>query len=245
MIALAFGGGTNSTAVLVGMDERGIRPDVIMFSDTGGEKPETYRHIEDVSRWCEKIGFPPIDVVRVASKTLEQDCIDRNALPSVAYGFKTCSIRFKAEPQEKFLNNHDGAKAVWNAGGKVIKTIGFDFGEPQRAKHYEDDKYVNWYPLIEWRWGRPECVAAIARAGIKQPGKSSCFFCPNSRPSEIQQLKHTHPDLFERALKIESGANLTTVRGLGRTFAWATLDSQREWVGFRDMPCECYDGESA
>jgi len=41
---VSFGGGTNSTAMLVGMWERGERPDAILFADTGGEKPHTYQH---------------------------------------------------------------------------------------------------------------------------------------------------------------------------------------------------------
>lgn len=45
MIVVNFGGGTNSTALLVGMHERGIRPDVIVFSDTGSEVPHTYAHL--------------------------------------------------------------------------------------------------------------------------------------------------------------------------------------------------------
>lgn len=243
MIAVSFGGGTNSTALLVGMQERGMRPDLIMFADTGGEKPFTYKHVSEVSEWCASVGFPAIVTVRSTGKTLEQDCIDRNALPSVAYGMKTCSLRWKAQPQEKYLNSNEMAQAVWAAGGKVTKAIGFDAGEPQRAKDYTDDKYRSWYPLIEWGWSRDECVKAIARAGITQPGKSSCFFCPNSRPSEIGRLRETHQDLYERAIQMERAADLTTIKGLGRTFAWATLGAQAEWIGFREMPCECYDGE--
>ena len=45
---VSFGGGVNSSAMLIGMHERGITPDAILFSDTGGEKPETYQHIEDM-----------------------------------------------------------------------------------------------------------------------------------------------------------------------------------------------------
>jgi len=39
-MVVSYGGGVNSTAVLVGMVERGIRPDAILFADTGGEHPQ-------------------------------------------------------------------------------------------------------------------------------------------------------------------------------------------------------------
>lgn len=41
-IVVSYGGGTNSTALLVGMVNNKIIPDAIIFADTGGEKPETY-----------------------------------------------------------------------------------------------------------------------------------------------------------------------------------------------------------
>jgi hypothetical protein len=76
--------------------------------------------------------------------------------------------------------------------------------------------------LIEWDWAREECVEAIARAGLPQPGKSACFFCPSSTREEINALKAEYPILFQRALSMEKNAedNLETVAGLGRRFSW-------------------------
>lgn len=39
MKIVTYGGGTNSTAMLIGMVKQGIIPDRILFSDTGGEHP--------------------------------------------------------------------------------------------------------------------------------------------------------------------------------------------------------------
>ena len=39
-IVVAYGMGVDSTAMLIGMYLRGLRPDLILFADTGGEKPE-------------------------------------------------------------------------------------------------------------------------------------------------------------------------------------------------------------
>lgn len=232
---VSYGAGTNSTAMLVGLYERGERPDLILFADTGGERPETYRHREEVSDWCEGVGFPRIVTVKAPNKLLEQDCIDRNALPSIAYGFKTCSLRWKKEPQDKWLRNNGMADAV--------RLIGIDAGEYHRAKDFPNTRY----PLIEWDWGRDECVEAIHRAGLPQPGKSACFFCPSSKPHEILELKRLHPDLIQRALAMEAGAELTSVKGLGRSYAWADLvrydDAQMDMFrGAVEIPCGCFDG---
>src|SRR5205823_7045341 len=40
-LVVAYGLGVDSTALLVEFARRGIRPDLILFADTRGEKPET------------------------------------------------------------------------------------------------------------------------------------------------------------------------------------------------------------
>ena len=50
----SYGGGVNSTAMLIGLAERKEVVDLILFSDTGGEKPETYHYVAKMSEWCKK-----------------------------------------------------------------------------------------------------------------------------------------------------------------------------------------------
>lgn len=71
-------------------------------------------------------------------------------------------------------------------------------------------------------WTRDDCIRQIEAAGLPQPGKSSCFFCPSMKPDEITALREQHPDLFRRALALEDNArqNLKTVKGLGRNYSW-------------------------
>lgn len=249
MVILSYGGGTNSTAMLIGLLECGERPDAILFADTGGERPETYAHVRAMDAWCERNGLPRIETVRKGGRpeTLEQNCLRMKMLPSLAYGFKGCSHKYKIEPQEKWANNDERCKAAWAQGEKVTKLIGYDADEHHRAKIQEDKKYFYRYPLVEWDWGRAECTEAIARAGLCQPGKSACFFCPSTKPHEIRAMAETHPDLIERAIAMEENAELTTVSGLGRRFAWRDLLAQGEMFGegYRNMPeiaCGCYDG---
>lgn len=239
------GGGTNSYGVAVGAVERGLRWDLSLFADTGNEKPHTYDAVRDLSLYLVSNGLPEIITVRAPNVTLEQDCLNRKALPSVAYGFKTCSQRFKQQPQDKFIRAY--LAGIQSPDAKVVKLIGFDSDEPQRAKPYEGNRY----PLIEWGWGRDECIDAIDRAGLKQPLKSACSFCPSSKKQEIFQLRRQYPDLAARAVAMERNAELTTVKGLGRNFAWGDLyaadDAQAKL--FPDSPididCGCYDGDSA
>lgn len=240
-IYVAFGGGVNSTGMLVGLYEREIAPDWIVFADTSGEKPETYSHVAEVNEWLRLRGAS-IMVLHKDSMyaTLEDECLTKNTLPALAFGFRSCSDKWKQAPQQKYMNNNAAARAVWKSGQKVTKAIGFGVDEMRRAKEYEDKKYRNWYPLVEWGWDRAACIEAIKRGGLTVPPKSSCFYCPAMRKTEIVQLATQHPDLHARALAMEKNATAAhSVKGLGRSFAWASLIGP-ETV---EQACTCFDGE--
>lgn len=265
MNLVAYGGGVNSTAMLIGMKQNNIVPDLILFADTGAERPETYTYIDTMNQWLDSVGFPQITVVKNVDKkgdrlSLEDECLQCKNLPAIAYGFKTCSLKHKISPQDKFCNSNQGCKEAWANGEKVVKWVGYDAGEERRktnafAFDLQDKKFTKQYPLIEWGWYREDCVKAIQDAGLPIPGKSSCFFCPSMKKAEIYELKKTHPDLLQRALAIEDNAaeGLKTVKGLGRDWAWRTLvygdPNQISICGTRDVddesttPCGCYDGE--
>lgn len=249
-VVVSYGGGTNSTALLCGWIERGDPlPDLVVFSNTGGETPDIYAHVALVSAWLVERGVPPIITVQrvradhVTPNTLEADCLRSGTLPSLAYGYKRCSLKFKTQPFEKYMNHWHRARTAWQSGYKVVKVMGFDAGEPHRATFPDDPKYRRRYPLIEWGWDRDACVAAIHRAGLPQPGKSSCFYCPASTKPEIEELARVHPLLFKRAIAIEDAAkaNFDTVKGLGRRFSWRDIATVQDDVCAIDVPCECVD----
>jgi len=248
-VVVSFGGGTNSAAMLIEMARRKVRPNLIMFADTGGELPETYRFVHNFSDWLEANGMPPVVWCRYEKETLEANCLRQNMLPSLAYGFKGCSQKYKIQPQEKYANNWQPAKDCWKAGGKVVKLIGYDAGEHHRAKIPEDKKYLYAYPLVEWGWGRRECKSIVESAGFA-PKKSACFFCPAAKKNEVLNLAQTHPELMARAIEMERNAKCEVVKGLGRNWRWEDLvkaDAMQMKL-FDDLPdrvpCGCYDGGS-
>src|SRR6516164_9446210 len=92
-LVVAYGLGVNSTAMLVEFARRSIKPDLILFADTGGEKPETYRYLRVIRPYLARVGFPDVTVVRYQPKraiyhTLEEQCLHTATLPSLAYGGK-------------------------------------------------------------------------------------------------------------------------------------------------------------
>lgn len=227
-LCVAYGGGVDSTAMLVGLWSRGIRPDAVVFSDTGGEKPETYAYLDTLRGWLERVRFPDLTIIRATrAESLEAQCLAFEDLPSRAYGFSSCSIDWKIRPYSRW------AKRMF--GSATIRAVGYDAGEEYRAKQHTDGPHRLWFPLIEWSWSREKCRVMILAAGLPLPPKSACFYCPASKPREVVWLADTHPDLFARAVEIERRAraagNLRDVKGLGREWSWEEVvrmtDEQR------------------
>ncbi len=231
MRIIAYGGGVNSTALIIMCVQMRIEIDYIFFADTGAEKPHTYSFLRLFDKWLVSNGMPSINIVK-PKITLEQRCLEDRCFPSKVYGNSSCSHRFKIQPAAKFVNNLPMAKAIWAEGKKVIKFIGIDADEAHRAKIQSDAKYNYEYPLVEWEMGRDACLEVIKNQGLPNPGKSACFFCPSSKQPEIRLLQQQYPALAERAKEIERVATptltSTKILGLGRYFSWTNVWEQEE-----------------
>ena len=57
---VSYGGGVNSTALLIGLHQHRIPVDLILFADTGAEHPHTYAYLDIMDRWLKDHGMPPI-----------------------------------------------------------------------------------------------------------------------------------------------------------------------------------------
>src|SRR5262249_44600599 len=65
-LVVVYGLGVDSTAMLIEFARRGIRPDLILFADTGGEKPQTYQYLHVIRPFLARVGFPDVTVARAA-----------------------------------------------------------------------------------------------------------------------------------------------------------------------------------
>ncbi|MFX8106512.1 hypothetical protein ABTK92_19425, partial [Acinetobacter baumannii] len=70
----------------------------------------------------------------------------------------------------------------------------------------EDEKYIYWYPLVDWKYDREACKRIIRAEGLPVPVKSACFCCGSMREHEIDQLERDEPELLAVALQIEEKA---------------------------------------
>lgn len=207
-LVVAYGGGRDSTGLLVGLKQRNIRPDAILHACTGSERDGTEEYIRDVMRpWLRWAGFPEITFVQKVVKdfkhwpeyhTLEENCLTNGTLPSLAYGRHACSSKWKIEPQNKWCAAWEPARQAWARGLQVRKMIGFEYSphELRRAagcgsysvRDEDASRYLLEFPLQAWRWDLARICEEIEGAGLPVPIKSSCYFCPAMKPHEVQTL---------------------------------------------------------
>lgn len=205
-LLLAYGLGVDSTAALVLWEAHGIRPDGILFADVGGEKDETYAYLPIINEWLAARKWPAVTVVRNVVQDfkhyppysdLESNCLTNGTLPSLAFGFKSCSLKWKVTPQNKWTEAWGPAQECWALGHKVRKAIGYDASSKDRKRFahavgMEDPDYAYSYPLIEKNIDRDGCKRLITAAGLPVPPKSACVFCPATQPEELKEFKRAY-----------------------------------------------------
>ncbi len=228
LLAVCYGAGVDSTGLLVVLKLAGLRPDIITFADLVAEKPETMAHLDRMQAILAQWGWPPITVCRktplpsTGYDDLYGNCIVNETLPSLAFGLKSCSVKWKQKPQDQAIK---GAKCGPNAadphpiwieaqrrGERIVKLIGYDCGpaDIRRSRNLPSANadFEFSYPLQIIGWDRADCVNAISEVlgPDMVPLKSACFFCPASKIWELYWLAAHHPDLLERALVLERNA---------------------------------------
>ena len=207
---VSFSGGKDSTAMLLGMIERGMRIDCILFCDTGLEFPAMYEHIAKL----EKDTGMPITRVR-AEKSFEELMFyaeikrkpDSAALkkygPDIrGYGWagprmRWCTARLKDEPREKFLREIRKEYDV-----KEYVGIASDEGYRLERKRNRQDGHV--HPLVDWGMTEADCLQYCYDHGYDWNGlygqfkRVSCWCCPLQPLPELRQLYHNHRELWEQ-----------------------------------------------
>ena len=198
------GGGLNSTALIVECRRRGLRPDWMLFADTGSERPETIAHVAFLREWC--AGWADLETVRWIRQdgtfeALHDNCLRTNSFPSKAYGFAGCTSKWKIQSMERWRKDRGFDRGAF--------AVGYDAGEIRRltkaCQRGDQPNMTAWYPLAAWGIDRDGCKRIVEAEGIAV-AKSSCFMCPNMRREEWRELSAAHPNLYAIAEDIKERA---------------------------------------
>lgn len=228
LLAACYGAGVDSTAMLVALKLAGLRPDIITFADLSAEKRQTLDHLDRMNLVLSQWGWRDIAVCRKETlpgtgyTDLYGNCMVNETLPSLAFGLKSCSIKWKQKPQDQLIKGvKSGPNAcephpIWieaqRRGERIVKLIGYDCSraDMRRSRNLPvaDADFDYAYPLQILGWDRAECIDVITEAlGAEMvPIKSACFFCPASKIWELYWLAAHEPEQLERALLLERNA---------------------------------------
>jgi 3'-phosphoadenosine 5'-phosphosulfate sulfotransferase (PAPS reductase)/FAD synthetase len=203
------GGGVQSTACLV-LAAQGVIPyRTFVFANVGdkAESPHTLAYIRLVLKpFAAQHGIEWVDVTWVDRQGRQRDLYDdiheqQRSINIPAYmpggmpGNRKCTEYFKIKPIAHWIKRNAPGCTL----GKGIST-----DEPHRATpSRETDGYTSAYPLIELGISRSDCLAIASDAGLPQPPKSSCWFCPFKTTEQWTRLRREQPDLFNSAVVIE------------------------------------------
>lgn len=203
------GGGVQSTACLVLAAQNKIPYKTFIFANVGdkAESPATIKYINDILKpYAKQHGITWVDVAWVdrhgRTRDLYDDLLEQQRsinipafMPGGMPGNRKCTEAFKIKPIAKWIK----ANAPNCTLGKGIST-----DEPHRATpSRESDGYISAYPLIELGISRSDCLVIAKDAGLPQPPKSSCWFCPFKTTDQWVTLRREQPSLFAKAVSLE------------------------------------------
>ena len=186
---LSFGGGVNSTALLLLLTDEGVDFEAV-FVDHGTDYPETYKYVA----MLQERGYP-ITVIKPDFRgfdNLYDYSLHANMVPTQF--MRWCTANFKIGPLYAYFEH------------PCEVYIGIDAGEERRAKDSRDPGITNLFPLVERGIDRAGCVAIIASHGLPPAPRSSCFICPFQSRAQWIALNRERPDLWCKAVTLETAS---------------------------------------
>jgi hypothetical protein len=230
--AISYGGGVQSTALLVLAARGEIDFPTALFANVGddAEHPDTLRYVDEVAVPFARERGIDLRIVRKRRRDGSLDSLmarierDSTTVPipmrmsrSGAPGNRSCTAEFKIRPLAAELKRLGATRER-----PATVALGISVDEYQRMRSDSGIPYeVLAYPLIDLRMDRSACVEVIRREGLPVPPKSSCFFCPFHDRRAWLALMRDRPDLFEKAASIEAQMNERRL-AMGRDEVWMT-----------------------
>jgi len=209
MDPISYGAGVNSTAMAILLVNEGWRGELV-FAETGAEWPATYCYLDYFeSEWLAPRGLAVTRLgpewrtkkrARMLPGLLEY-CESYGIIPLA--GVRWCTREYKVAPCVKY---HDG---------EYLLGIAADESHRQPTKPR---------PLVDRGITREGCIDIIQGEGLDVPQKSGCYICPFQRNDQWRQLWRLHPELIERAARLEEIATDRVRKKRGMHWPPATLD---------------------
>jgi hypothetical protein len=191
---LSYGGGVNTTALMILLINKKMPLDEAVFADTGAELPETYENVRLAKLYLSRRGIP-LTVVNSRNGTLLKTCKRRRVIPSQLWRWSTRD--YKITPIRAYYRS---------LGSHIHEYLGIAYDEVERIKPSLDPKVTSDFPLVDEKMTRDDCRRIIEREGFPVPVKSGCYFCPFNTLDRWKYIWEHHGDLYRNALRLEENS---------------------------------------
>lgn len=192
---LSYGGGLNSTALLVYLIKNNYPLDLVIFADTGSEFEHTYKTVQIYKEYCLNKQIP-FEIVKSDKGIIYDYYYNRKITPSRMK--RDCTTKFKIMPIRQYIRS----KYPKNKE-KFVFYIGIDYDESHRMRDSDVSYITNQYPLVDNKIGREDCKLLLEQEKLHVPEKSGCYFCPFTKKDGWINLKLNRPELFNKSIILE------------------------------------------
>lgn len=224
--SVSYGGGVQSTALLVLAAQGRIDFPLFLFANVGddSEHPATLEYVHKIAKpFAAEHGVELVELVRRRRNGVQETLKSRLDAGNIAIPARrepdgppmsrSCTADFKVAVIGKELKRRGATKDE-----PAIVALGISTDEIERANPGTDARspwQVRTYPLLPTSeldpfntYGldmrRSDCMNVISEAGLPVPPPSSCWFCPHHSIDTWRQMKRRTPELFEASCRIES-----------------------------------------
>lgn len=177
----------------------------IILIETGSHHPDNERFKKDCENWYNQ------KIETVQSKLFQNhfDVIEKTRFINSPYG-ASCTkwlkiqIRKEIESDNKFVLNGQ----IW----------GFDFDEINRAERFKENNkdllMEHYFPLIELKLTKENCLYQLEKAGIEKPKmyslgyhNNNCIGCVKGGKGYWNKIRIDFPEVFKKMAEIERNLN--------------------------------------
>jgi len=203
---ISYGGGVQSTALVVLAMQRGWRIDEIVHVDLlDAESPATREYVKYFANWLWETHRRSITILQ---RNLYGDMMANPAFTPAPWRARDgsfmlkrqCTRQYKVEPIRRYL--YDRYKRE-----RIALMLGISVDEFHRMRESDAKRIEHLYPLVDERLTRNDCRAILERAGLTPPPKSSCWFCPYRSARSQSELLRQYPALREMGEELERRIN--------------------------------------
>lgn len=204
------------SSVLALMASRGEieAPDCAIFADTQAEPASVYEWLD----WLEsRLSFP---LYRVTAGSLEEDDGHRRTSKKSGLRYvktkapywawsegraggvvsRRCTLDYKIAPVRRKVRRLLGIYRKHTPPGTLCEMwLGISRDEAHRMKPSQIPWAIHRWPLIDLGMSRADCLRWAERAGMPEPPRSACVFCPFHSAKEWRRLQTEEPQEYARA----------------------------------------------